>query len=161
MPALALPFHPGLRTVTSGGVVILGPYSLFNDTMSAYGFDPPDANVIYTKVEKSWENYSWSIVRRLYGYRPSITLRFSLIDGGPAILKGLQDLFVAGAASETYAALQFNLYADGAGAWRGVFPESDWEPKKAGGKHGGWELDVTLTCRDLIAAPGDWSAGTW
>jgi len=156
-------FHPALRTVTSSGTVLTGPFTLWGDSMATYGITLPTATVTYPKTEQSWENWQYSVVRRLYGYRPAITLSFPLIDGSATVLKQLQDLFTAGAGSETYAALQFNLFAASgeSGAWRGVFPTTDWDPRRAGGKQGAWELELGLECRDLISAPGDWTVSLW
>jgi hypothetical protein len=58
--------------------------------------------------------------------------------------------------------LQFNLYQNSSAIWRGMLPTTPWNPRPVRGKQRiGFELSLGLEARDLVSAPGDWTALTW
>lgn len=154
-------FRPALRLVNSSGSVTAGPLAL--SLPNAQGIHC-NASVEYVpEFLGPWLNLSYQQRWRLLGYRPQVTLEFPLlvVDGASAGAL-LYQYYVAGAASETYAALQFNLFNGSSAVWRGMLLTSPWAPRHANGKQRvGWELTLTMEARDLITAPGDWTALTW
>lgn len=154
-------FKPALRIVNSTGGVIAGPLNLYQP--NAQGI-VCDASVEYVpELLGPWLNLAYQQRWKLLGYRPRVTLDFPLlvVDGASAGAL-LYQYYVAGMGSETYAGLQFNLYSVASTAWRGMIPVTPWNPRHVKGRQRiGWELALTLEARDLISAPGDWTAQTW
>lgn len=157
------PRRPALRLVNSSGAVVAGPLKLWLPDSMNQGIICT-ASVRYTpELLGPYPNTSYQERWRVLGYRPEIDLRFPavLADGasGAALLLSY---FTASLASETFAALQFNLFHDTSAVWRGVYPTSGWEPRPLGGKDRlGYEMEWSLRARDLVAAPGDPTLGTW
>lgn len=155
-------FRPALRVVNSGGGVTLGPLALYQP--NSQGIFLASTRVEYVpELLGPWLNLAYSQRLRLLGYRPRVELDFALlqVDGASAGAL-LYQFYVAAFSSDTFAPLQFNLYSTGSTVWRGVFPTTPWNPRPVGGKERlGFEFAVTLEARDLISAPGDWTAGTW
>lgn len=164
------PFTPALRLVNSSGAVIAGPLKLYLPDSETYGINltrtgPP----VYAEESLGpWLNVQYQERKLFLGYRVRVDLSFSLVraDGfsGFANLAayhaGSNVGFVPGAGQ--YAALQLNMFFLTSSVWRGMLVKTAWEPRPAVGKQRvGYELDMSLEARDLIAAPGDWSAGTW
>ena len=158
------PFSPALRIVNSGGAVVSGPLVL----------SLPNTQGIYlrqTRCEYQPEllgpymNLAYSMRWKLLGYRPRVELEFNLLTAAGASGQSLlYQYYVAGLTGENYAALQFNLFSTTSSVWRGMVPAPGvaWAPRPAGDKQRiGYELTLSLDARDLIAAPGDWTAGTW
>lgn len=156
-------FKPAIRLVNSSGAVIAGPLKLWMPDSLSQGIYLESSVPRYAPEIIQYSNLSYAERWRLLGYRPEVDLVFPavLADGASGAAQ-LYQYFVGALASGTYAALQFNAYHDTGGPWRGMYPTSAWEPKPIGGKQRlGYSLTISLRARDLIAAPGDWSAGTW
>lgn len=154
-------FKPALRIVNSTGGVLAGPQILYQPNSQGLFCDTSCEYV--PEFLGPWMNLSYSTRWRLLGYRPLVSLHFALatVDGASGFANLFQ-YYVAGVASETYAALQFNLYSASSSVWRGMTVTTSWAPKPARGKQrAGFEMDMTLEARDLISAPGDWSSSVW
>jgi hypothetical protein len=155
-------FTPALRNVNASGAVTLGPTILYQP--NPQGIYCSEAACDYApELLGPWPNLQYSIRWRLLGYRPIVTLRFPMLlaDGGSAMAL-LYQHYIAGLSGETFAALQFNLFYGASLTWRGMRPTSGWNPRPAQGKQrAGYEIDLSLEARDLIAAPGDWTAKNW
>jgi hypothetical protein len=164
-------YSPGLRVVNSVGTVLYGPTLL----------DVPHAGLsngvvlASARVEAqpellgTWTTFGFAHRWRLLGYRYSVVLRFALMESSPGITKYGLDLiryyYDAGLTSESFAALQFNLYASNAvngSPWRGVYPTTAWNPVPVGGKQvTGHEMTLNLQGRDLISSVGNWGDQLW
>ena len=157
-------FSPALRLVNSGGGVIAGPLVLSQPNALAQGIILGSTDCEYVpEMLGPWLNLAYAQRFNLLGYRPKVTLRFPLIIAdGFSGLANLYSYYTGAFVGGSYAALQFNLLSATSAVWRGMVPVSTWSPRPAKGKQRiGYELELTLDGRDLIAAPGDWSAGTW
>lgn len=160
-------YTPALRTVNSGGTVIAGPTDLYL-ARTSLGIWLADTRVEYVpEMLGEWLTYSYGTRWRLLGYRPKVTLSFALLETDTTTsaygLDLLLSYYTAGLASETYAALQFNLFSAVYGSsWRGVIPKSPWAPTPAQGKQlTGHELTLDLVCTDLVSSPGAFRQGKW
>lgn len=152
---------PALRIVNSTGNVLVGPQILYQ----------PNAQGIYCTAEVEyvpemlgpWMNLAYQQRWKLLGYRPRVTLEFPIVmASGYSGMANLYQYYVAGLTGESFAALEFNLRASTCNVWRGMVPTTPWAPKPARGKERqGYELSITLDARNLIAAPGDATTGTW
>ena len=158
-------FNPAIRLVNSAGSVIAGPLKLYLPDAEAQGiFLTRTGEPEYVpELLGPWLNTSYQTRLSLLGYRFKIDLAFGLLrTDGYSALSNLYQYYVGAFAGAGFAALQFNLFAVTSATWRGVFPTTAWKPRPALGKQRiGYELDMTLEARDLIAAPGDYSAGQW
>jgi hypothetical protein len=154
---------PALRLVNSSGAVIAGPLSLYQPAALTQGIICTADCKYPPELLGPWHNLAYQTRLTLLGYRPSVSLSFPLLAADGASGMALLYQYYTGAfAAGYYAALQFNLFSTTCSVWRGMFPTSAWEPRPLGGKQRtGYELDLTLEARDLINAPGDWTAGTW
>ena len=152
---------PALRLVNSSGGVIAGPQILYQ----------PNAQGIFCNVTCQYNeefvyasmNLAYQHIRKVAGYRAVVTIDFlPALAANASGFANVYQYMIGGMNGEGYAALQFNLFATTCNVWRGMFPNPSWAPKPAGGKDlNGYELSVTLEARDLIAAPQDWSSGSW
>jgi len=160
-------YRPALRVVDSVGGVLYGPTPLYQPDSAALGITTARTRVEYVpELLGEWLSYSYRYRWRKLGYRPSVTLSFALLESDPARigygLSLIYGYYTAALASETYAALQFNLYSLTSTDWRGMMPKSSWNPSPAQGKQAhGHELELSLTATDLIATPGDWTLSQW
>lgn len=155
-------FKPALRIVNSGGSVISGPLALYQPNTQGIFLRSAECEYV-PELIGPWMNLAYGQRWKLLGYRPRVTLSFPLlqVDGasGAALM---YQYYVAGLSGESFAALQFNLFYGDSAIWRGMFPTTPWNPRVANGRQRvGYEIDITLDARDLISAPGDWSARTW
>lgn len=157
-------FTPALRLVNSSGSVIAGPLALGLPSALAQGIFLGSTDCEYVpEMIGPFMNLAYSQRFTLLGYRPKVTFRFPLVmvDGASG-LANLYSYYTGAFVGGTYAALQVNLFYGSSNVWRGMIPTSTWSPKAANGKQrAGYEIDLALDARDLITAPGDWSAGTW
>lgn len=158
-------FRPALRLVNSSGGVIAGPLKLYLPDAETQGIyltrtGPPE---YVPELLGPWLNTAYQTRLSLLGYRFKVDLSFALLRAdGYSALANLHQYYVGAFAGGSYAALQFNLFSVTSSTWRGVFPTTSWAPRPATGKQRiGYELDMMLEARDLISAPGDWTAGQW
>lgn len=167
-------FRPALRTVNSAGVQVRAPLDLYSKygSISTNGWYLQGWDVDYVpELLGEWMNTSYEVRWRLLGLRPMVNLRFACILTDPAAgdygLTLLRKLITEGLSSETYAALQFNLFYNGAfttAAWRGFRPASPINARKVAGKDGTFfEMDMDLKGRDLLPPDTviDWAIGKW
>lgn len=159
------PFRPALRTVNSVGAVVAGPLRLWQPSAASAGLVLRSCSVEYPpELLGPYMNTGYALQWRLLGYRPQVELVFPVViaDGASGFAQ-LLSYYVAGLASESYAALQFNLYETSCNVWRGMLPSESWAPRPMSGKWAtGYECGMTLRARDLVTgSPGDWTAGTW
>jgi len=155
-------FRPAIRLVDSVGSVLIGPLRLWQP--NAQGVFLRESRIEYApELLGPYMNLQYAKRWRLLGYRPAVSLDFICLNAetGTAFAN-LYQYFVGAMASETYAALQFNLYEQTSGVWRGMIPTTPWAPRPCGGKQRvGFELSFGLEARDLISTPGDWTSLTW
>ncbi len=157
-------FKPAIRLVTSAGAVLAGPLKLWlPDSDTQQGILLNGATPRYAREEIVYTNLAWETRKKFIGFRPEVDLVFDLATSdGKSGFANLFQYYNAAVRSDTYCALEFNAFHDTCAVWRGVFPESDWEPVPVLGKQRvGYALTVTLRAKALIQSPGDWSAGTW
>lgn len=157
-------FSPALRLVNPSGGAIAGPLVLSMPSALAQGIYLGSTDCEYVpELLGPWLNLSYSQRFNLLGYRPKVALSFPLvIVDGASGLANLYAYYTGAFVGGTYAALQVNLFYASSNVWRGMIPTSSWSPRPAKGKQrAGYEIDLILEARDLISAPGDWSAGTW
>lgn len=175
-------FRPGLRLVDSSGTPLAGFSNLaISVTDGAYQPGNPGAGlglclrrcrVAYVpEIEAAFDlNYieRW----RILGFRPEIVLDFSMIECNNATsndqfgLKLLRYLWQSGVSSQTYAALQFNLYGfNGSSPWRGVRPMNPFDPKPAEDREVyGFTWSMQLRCTSLSttsASTSRWEDSKW
>lgn len=157
-------FKPALRLVSQSGSPIAGPLKLWLPEALNQGIYLESATPRYApEFLGPYQNNSYAERWTLLGYRALVDLVFPavLADGfsGYALL---QSYFTGALSSGSYAALQFNAFHDTSTVWRGMYPTTEWNPVPIGGKQrAGYSVTISLRARDLITAPGDWSAGTW
>lgn len=156
-------FRPAIRLVNSTGAVVAGPLKLWLPDSLNQGIILESSVPRYAPEILQYSNLAYSERWRLLGYRPEVDLVFSaVLADGASGYANLHSYYLGALASGTYAALQFNAFHDSSSVWRGMYPTSGWDPKPIGGKQrSGYEVTISLRARDLIAAPGDWTAGTW
>jgi len=156
-------FKPAIRLVNSAGAVIAGPLKLWLPDSDAQGIILNGSTPRYPREEIVYVNLAWETRKKFLGFRPEVDLVFDLVTADGK--SGFANLFMyynAAVRSETYCALEFNAYAETCNVWRGMFPESDWEPVPVLGKQRtGYALTVTLRAKALVNSFGDASAGTW
>lgn len=156
-------FKPAIRLVNSSGTVTAGPLKLWLPDALNQGIYLESSVPRYPPELINYTNLAWGERWKLLGYRPEVDLNFAaLIADSASGFALIQSYFTGALASETFAALQFNAFHDTCTVWRGMYPTTAWDPRPVGGKQRiGYVVTVGLRARDLIAAPGDWSAGTW
>ena len=157
-------FKQAIRLVNASGSVIAGPLKLWLPDADAQGLFLANGTPKYApEFLGPYMNAGYQERWIFLGYRPHVDLSFDLaMSDGKSGLANLLAYFDAAVKSETYCALQFNAFAETSSTWRGMYPTNEWSPQPARGKQRlGYELTVSLRAKDLIAAPGDWSAGVW
>lgn len=154
-------FNPALRTVNSGGTEVIAPVVLAQ---------PNTGGIVLSRCRPEyvpellgpWANLAYTMRWRLLGYRLQVNLSFALLDPETSTgLATIRSLYVAGIASETFAALQFTLWytTSPAATWVGVRPTGAWNPRPAQDKQGiGWELELPVESVALMSTPGDWAS---
>lgn len=153
-------FAPALRTVNAGGTEVIAPVILYQPNSNGIILRSGTPEYV-PEMLGPWMDLTWTVRWRLLGYRLQVPLSFGLL--APEASTGLakiRGLYVAGAVSETFAALQFAAWYIPAGGttWVGVRPTGSWAPRPAQGKQGvGWELEMPLESTALLSSPGDWS----
>lgn len=167
--ALAPIRQPAIQVVNSIGGVIGGPY-LFNvGGGAAATLGVTLATIDASEEAKSvgpWENFSWQTVSFLLGYKYHATLKFTNVESDPTLtnygLTLLHRLWAYGTANQlTFAGLQFRMFGAPA-PWRSVVVSGlDWAPSLMAGKQGVYDVDLTISTRDLVATPGEWAQSSW
>lgn len=156
-------FKPAIRLVNASGAVTAGPLKLWMPDSLNQGIYLESSVPRYAREEIVYMNLAYSTRKRFLGYRPEVDLAFgAVLADGASGMALLDSYFSAAVVSDTFAALQFNAFAESCNVWRGMFPTSDWAPQLLGGKQrAGYALTISLQARDLIPTKGDWSAGVW
>ena len=156
-------FKPAIRLVNSSGGVIDGPLKLWLPDSLNQGIYLESSVPRYPPEVIQYSNLAYAERWRLLGYRPEVDLVFpAVVADGASGHALLHSYYAASLAGGTYAALQFNAFHDTCTVWRGMYPTSAWDPKPIGSKQRtGYSVTISLRARDLIATPGDWTAGTW
>ena len=172
-------YVPSLRTLNSAGGILRASQQLQADgTGQQVGVFLKSCRVNYVPEFYGPRLYAdYHLALDLIGYRPTITLDFSLLEMdstralGSYGLSLIMAFYGDGIRMANYnpaQGLQFNLYgASMFSDWRFVCPTSPWAPIPAGGVQTspGAELTMTLQCRDLLTdllpTTNSWEGYRW
>jgi hypothetical protein len=173
MPPLPhAPYLPQLRTVDSGGNLVLGPFQLAVSAGAGttLGLWLADTEPWYQDENSGpFLNYQWAEIAYPIGYRYYVNLNFRGIDAANVAsstygLALLDTLYQAAVQTQvTYAALQFSLFGAFGSPFFGVVPAGNggFHPMKESGKQGFYSLSLSFKSRDLQQSPKPWAASQW